>query len=350
MDESQNESSREQSPRWVPYTPPPVDGWDRLWLTVRRYSFPVVLVLCLGGLGGALYWSTEMGGTGAPPERLGSAPVLPTEVESEEPSAGSAQAPLTVRSTPEGAAVRVNGDSVGTTPLVDRPFATGVYLFSIEAPGHFRTDTVVVLQDSVAASLRFFLRPRPGTETTEDPAPEPSPSPAAAARPPPVASVPQAERTAPAPGPVQGVLFVTSTPLGAAVTVGGRERGRTPVSLSPLAVGETQVTVRLDGYVPWSQTVAVQADSVGRVHAALQPQTGRLRVLAQPWGTIYVDGTLHVRESDVWYETSLPTGRHRVTVVHPVLGQHVRDVDVPAGEDVSLVVDLQASPEGGAGP
>jgi hypothetical protein len=144
---------------------------------------------------------------------------------------------------------------------------------------------------------------------------------------------------------VQGALYVTSVPLGAVVTVDGQERGRTPVSLSPLAVGEKTVRVTLEDHAPWSRTVAVQGDSVGRVHAELEPQTGQLRVLARPWGTIYVDGTLHARESDVWYETSLPAGEHRVTVVHPVLGQRDQAVTVPAGGDASVVVDLQAEQE-----
>jgi hypothetical protein len=120
--------------------------------------------------------------------------------------------------------------------------------------------------------------------------------------------------------------------------------------VSGLAGGETQLTLTLDGYEPWRRTVPVQGDSVGRVHAELQPQTGRLRVLARPWGTIYVDGTLHVRESDVWYETELPAGRHRVTVVHPALGQRAQAVDVPPGGEAAVVVDLQAPEDPGTEP
>ena len=344
MNESPKESSDEQRPRWVPYTPPPADGWDRIGLFVRRYSFPVVLLLCVGGLGAVLYWGTLMRGVGGVSPRAERATVPSTVVEDEAPIAGSAQVPLTVYSSPEGAAVRANGDSIGTTPLIDRPVAAGVYLLSVEASDHFRTDTVVVLRDSSAPPLRFSLRPRLGTDERAS-ASEPPPSPDEDTRPVPVTAVPEPDRAAPSPPPVQGALYVTSVPLGAVVTVDGQERGRTPVSLSPLAVGEKTVRVTLEDHAPWSRTVAVQGDSVGRVHAELEPQTGQLRVLARPWGTIYVDGTLHARESDVWYETSLPAGEHRVTVVHPVLGQRDQAVTVPAGGDASVVVDLQAEQE-----
>jgi hypothetical protein len=98
----------------------------------------------------------------------------------------------------------------------------------------------------------------------------------------------------------------------------------------------------MEGYQPWSTQVDVQADSTHRVHAELAQQTGRLRVLARPWGTIYVNGTLQARETDVWYETLLPVGTHRVTAVHPSLGTHAQTVEVRPDEETSVVIDLQA--------
>jgi hypothetical protein len=102
------------------------------------------------------------------------------------------------------------------------------------------------------------------------------------------------------------------------------------------------VSVALDGYQAWATEATVAGDSTGRVHAPLRPKTGRLRVLAQPWGTIYINGTLHARESDVWYETTLPAGAYRVTVVHPALGQRVQTVEVRPDDETAVVVDLQA--------
>ena len=162
-------------------------------------------------------------------------------------------------------------------------------------------------------------------------------------RPLPTVSVPTSRADVPPKkSPVYGALYVTSAPTGAVVTVNGDERGRTPLPLSKMKPGPQRVAVSLEGYQPWSSEVSVQADTTARMHAALQPKMGRLRILARPWGTIYIDETLHARESDVWYETALPIGTHQITVVHPVLGKQTRQVTIEAETERAVVVDLRA--------
>jgi hypothetical protein len=349
MEERSTNDGDEQRPRWVPYTPPPPDGWDRVRLAVRRLTFPVMVVLFAVGLAGVFYWSTQMNGPADSPAAVNVAPFSGGEANRAE-QGPPAQLPVTIRSTPTGATVRLNGDSVGTTPLTDRILTEGVYMLSVQAPGHFRADTVVVLRDDPPRPLRFALRPRPGADAGPTAAARPEPAPPepapTAERPLPVTSVPSPERTPPPETPALGALYVTSAPPGAVVTVAGAERGRTPLSISRLPPGTTPVALRLDGYEAWRTRVDVEADTTRRVHAELRARTGRLRVLARPWGTIYIDDILHARESDVWYETPLPAGTHRITVVHPALGQRVQDVQVRAGEETAVVVDLQAPADG----
>lgn len=340
MEEHGTDQGEEHVPRWVPYTPPPPDGWDRVRMLVRRLTFPLIVLLFVGGLAAVVYWGTWRDAPAEPPPTVNvrSSPMSDPAGE----DAPVRLTPLTVRSTPVGAAVRINGDSIGTTPLTDRPVPSGVYMLSVRAPGHFRADTVVVLRENAPATLRFALRPRPGRETRAATDPPPESAAPQTERPVPVTSVPPAEQSSPSPPPAFGGLYVTSAPPGAVVTVDGTDRGRTPVSITRLSLGPKQLQLRLDGYAPWSTEIAVQPDTTRRVHAPLRAQTGRLRVLARPWGTIYIDETLHVREADVWYETELPAGTHRVTAVHPALGQRVQEVQVRAGEETSVVLDLQA--------
>jgi len=319
-------------------------------MVVRRLSFPVLAVLFVVGVAGVFYWGTQMNGIEGAGEAVNVAPFSASEANRAE-QGPAVRLPVTIRSTPAGAAVRLNGDSVGTTPLTDRLVSEGVYMLSVQAPGHFRADTVVVLRGEAPGPLRFALRPRPGAdnETVAGADPDPPPAPEAD-RPLPVTAVPRAASPPPSPPPALGALYVTSAPPGAVVSVGGAERGRTPVSISRLPLGASQVVLRLDGYDAWRTQVDVQPDSTGRVHAELRAQTGRLRVLARPWGTIYIDGTLHVRESDVWYEAPLPVGTHRVTVVHPALGQQERDVQVRADEETAIVLDLRSPSETASSP
>ena len=330
-----NNDHEQHPPRWVPYTPPAPDGWDRVRMLLRRLSFPVVVVLLGAGLAGALYyWSPTPEPTNQPASSVN---VLVSDLEEGEAD-GVGQ--LRVQSAPAGATVRVNGDSVGVTPFLDSTRQAGVYMLSVQRAGHFRADTVVVLDDGAAAAVRFALRPRPGYDApASDRSPPAISERAQQIRPRPVPVTPT--ESASPPSPAFGAVYVTSVPTGAVVTVDGAERGRTPLPLSKLPPGPQRLAVSLDGYQSWTGQVNVRADTTARVHAKLRPRTGRLRVLARPWGTIYINDTLHARERDVWYETDLPAGAHQVTVVHPVLGKQTQAVEVQAGEEASVVVDLR---------
>lgn len=342
----------QQSPRWVPYTPPPLDGWDRVRFLVRRYSFPVIVLLFLASVAGGLYWSLNVQAPVTPPD----VSVMPQATQVQ---AGERTARLTVRSVPDGASVRVNGDSIGATPVTKRPLNAGVYMLSVRAKGYFRADTVIVLGAGTEPTLRMTLRPRPGTEVasgaTEAPAraspppARPSTSPPRARRPLPETAVPA--RPSPVPQkPVYGTLYVTSTPSGATVRVDGAEKGRAPVSLSNVSPGSVRIGVSLEGYEDWTTEVEVAPNATRQVRATLQPRSGLLRVLVRPWGTIYVNGALVARESDIWYETTLPAGSYRVTAVHPALGQRVQEVEVSSEDETSVVIDLTETESSAATP
>lgn len=348
---------REPSPRWVPYTPPPPDGWERVWFVLRRFSFPVVVLLFAGGLAWLMYGPTE---TGPTEEARPAVNVVPMDGQRNgglDAAGLTGWIPFSVASSPSGAVVRFNGDSVGVTPFVDSTMQAGVYMVTVQAEGHARVDTVVDVRRGASANLRFALRPRPSYATGADQSTSFSgraatnPPEQMASRPLPVTSVPSTEvDPQPHPSPAAGGLYVTSTPIGAVVTVAGTERGRTPLPVEQIPAGTSQVRVSLEGYEPWTASIDVAENRTRRVHANLEQRPGRLRVLARPWGTIYVNETLHARESDVWYETQLPAGSHQIRVVHPVLGEKRQEVQVQVDEETSIVIDLQAQGESGSRP
>ena len=72
----------------------------------------------------------------------------------------------------------------------------------------------------------------------------------------------------------------------------------------------------------------------------LEALQGTLKVLAKPWGTIYIDGTLHKREADIWYSTKLAPGTYTVEIEHATLGRWKQQVVITAGEERSLEVDF----------
>jgi hypothetical protein len=92
-----------------------------------------------------------------------------------------------------------------------------------------------------------------------------------------------------------GNLVVRSTPSRAAVTVNGRWRGRTPLTLDPLPFGTYVVRIVQDGFRPTREEVTLSARAASRtITARLEPTAPRATVrrgapAAGATGSLYVD-------------------------------------------------------------
>lgn len=75
---------------------------------------------------------------------------------------------------------------------------------------------------------------------------------------------PEAPATRPAPASSSGTLVVRSTPSGAGVTLNGRWRGRTPLTLDDLPFRRYDVRVVQPGFVPATEAVVLSADTPAR--------------------------------------------------------------------------------------
>lgn len=377
MSEQQNDG-----PQWVPYQPPPPSGGERVWATVRRVAFPVILLLFVAGLGGMLYLTSGPGtNVNALRELVGLEPVAPASATRGTPPAtssgttsageaagrspsdlgsgggasggqlGTGYANLSVFSEPAGAAVLVDGDSVGATPLNRYPIRSGVYIITVEQEGFFSSDTVAVLRNNQAPTYSVALNPRPELPADESPT-------VAEERPDTPTASPSADATEPAssdpeptpdppptaePAPTTGTLRFDSDPAGAQVQLDGSVVGTTPLTLDGIDAGLRTVRITRAGYDTTQTQVAVVAGEVQTVQASLERLMGRLRVLVRPWGSIYINGELRERNADVWFETAVPAGEYEVSAVHPALGQQVRTVTVAPGEQISTVIDLRDS-------
>jgi hypothetical protein len=281
---------------------------------------------------------------------------------------GTGYADLSVFSEPTGALVLVDGDSVGTTPLNRYPIQSGVYIITVERDSFFSADTVAVLRNNQAPTYSVTLNPRPslsddapaladqnsslssGLSSTTGSTPNNTPTAGASSTAPSSAAQDAAPPApTPEPAPTTGTLRFVSTPAGARVQLDGAPVGETPLTLNDMDAGAYDVTFTRPGYDTLRTQVALSPAEERTVQGALNPQPGRLRVLARPWGSIYIDGDLHERNADVWYETTMPPGTYDVEAIHPALGRQSRTVTVAAGEQVSIVIDLRSpapSPDG----
>lgn len=239
---------------------------------------------------------------------------------------------LYVLTYPPGAAVWVDGDSVGVTPVPPHALRAGAHALSIRKEGFAPYDTVVWLASDETSFHHVELEAG-----------------AARSRKPAQASPAQRERGAEeASG--RGGIAVSSDPAGSEVWIDDERAGTTPLTLSGLTRGWHRLSIRHDGYEPHVAEVEVEPGAVADLQVALAESTGALTVLVRPWGSIYIDGRLHKLDTDAPYRTALAVGTHRIKALHPTLGTLEREVVVEAGGAQRVVLDLSSDGEGVARP
>lgn len=203
----------------------------------------------------------DLGARGTAPGAAATANVAPPAVPSAvEPTPAPATAPpaaaprlapaiarsgrITVRTTPAGARVLIDGRDVGTTPLTVPNLARGAHIVRVMRDGYTtgqRRVNITAAQPSTTLTLRLLR---------------------AAGAPAARAETPAARQTA--------SLMVESRPGGALVLVDGRRVGTTPMSIASISIGAHAVRIELNGYKAWTSSVRVVAGEKNRVAASLE--------------------------------------------------------------------------------
>jgi hypothetical protein len=139
-------------------------------------------------------------------------------------------------------------------------------------------------------------------------------------------------------------LFVSSDPAGADVFINGaKQSGQTPVTL-PLAAGDYKLTLRLQGYDPYSTAVQVRDNAQTELALKLSARSnGRVawaQVDTMPKGAeILVDGTPTGKTTPSRVE--LPIGLHTVTLRLAGFKEVRRAVEVSDGGTVTVAAWLK---------
>jgi hypothetical protein len=147
---------------------------------------------------------------------------------------------LLIRSTPSGASVEVDGVARGVTPLALRDLELGTRTITVTRRGYIAEDHRVVLtaaRPSRSLDLKLSAAAAEGRS-----------------------------------GATTGVLVIESRPPGATVTVDGKNRGTTPLTIDALPPGDYRVNFSLAGYQPFATTVRVVAGERARAAASLSVQ------------------------------------------------------------------------------
>lgn len=318
---------------YIPYPPPPPPPMgQRIVIGARKYGLLVLVGMIPLVL--AAWWLVA-GDAGSSFELN---PEEWQQVAGASAASRDAAVParLSVVTRPLGAEVRLDFDSVGVTPLDGHAVAAGTYLLSVAKDGYLTYDTLVTVTPGEGPALRIALQAW-GEEERQAPAQVRN-----AAPPTRDGRTDRGPDRNAAPAVARGGLRVTSQPPSADVWLDGRRVGTTPLVLEGVAAGPHTVEVRAESGETYVKDVDVEPGGSVAVRAEFTPAIGRLTVLVQPWGSIYVDGQLRRQETDVQYEVELPAGPHRVRVEHPTLGSVTREVVIAPGTPRRVVIDLNA--------
>ena len=268
---------------------------------------------------------------------------------------------------PANAAIRLNGKQIAVGRFSDSLEARD-HAFAVSAPDYHDSAFVVTADPVQALELHVALRPRLGSLRIQtDPAgadvrvdgvvrgksplqveglQAPVPHRIEAALAGFGASAVEAQRVIPDSTTVvrlqlsratQTNIVVTSEPVDAALSVDGTARGRTPLTLPPLAHGKHTFAFRKSGHVPLDLDVVVDGGTT-HVRADLQLEPpGILRVRGSQPGSIFVDGVLRRPNVPNSGDLTLAAGRYDVMVVVSASGDTIREsVEVLPGQRVEF--------------
>ena len=206
---------------------------------------------------------------------------------------------ISVTSTPSYAEVYVDGVHRGQTPLPLSNIKVGKHTIKVTKKDYYDWSRTVQVKSNTAAYVSARLEPIPKT----------------------------------------GSIYINSTPSNAKAYLEGAYRGRTPLTISNLEVGEYQIRISKDGYYDWYSTVQIKQNITAQVFAQLEPMTGSLYVTSSPrYARVFLDGiergTTPITIADI------EMGWHEVVIIKEYYRAYVEYLYIYAGEETEVEADL----------
>jgi serine/threonine-protein kinase len=153
----------------------------------------------------------------------------------------------------------------------------------------------------------------------------------------------QAPKPTTAPGRNLGALTVITSPSGAVVKVDGKEKGKTPLTITDAQPGEHKVEMSRAGHATSYKTVTVKADESAMVEVKLEPKGGKLHVDAPENAAVFFDGT-RVGTGPVTKDVG--EGNVRISVEKEGFAAFTHTAAVKTGETVNVTAKLHTLGKG----
>ena len=212
-------------------------------------------------------------------------------------------ASVMITSAPDSAAVKFQNKNLGNTPVVIRDLPYGTYTAELSRHG-FNPQTVTWKVDSPLPQLvRGSLDSNLGT------------------------------------------LIITSVPANAEVIMDGKSIGRTPFRDS-IEEGKHEIELRRNGYISLKKSVHVRSKDIAKLERlVLEVKPGSIRINSKPSGAvIYINNKNY---GDTPFNISnLKPGSYSVRLEKAGYDPAVRKVNLPAGENLDLMFNLDSNTGG----
>ncbi|MFK7849109.1 MAG: protein kinase [Rhodothermales bacterium] len=139
--------------------------------------------------------------------------------------------------------------------------------------------------------------------------------------------------------PVGSIRF-DSTPKGAQVYLNGIVVGSTPLFLDNVAVGSSNVELRLNNHESYKSRINVRPYQISPVNTRLSPITGLLKFDINPPSELYIDGRLIQKEAGADVRLPVLATDHEILISNSMYGQWRKTVRVGASDSLAFGIDF----------
>ena len=208
---------------------------------------------------------------------------------------------LRVTSQPSGAKVMLDGQDQGITPLSLQRIDPGQHLLEIKKDDFQAQRRTVSLFNGEKKTEEFKLEP------------------------------------------LKGLVLIQTAPVGAEVDVDGAFRGKTPLLLYDLAVGDHSVVLRTEGFQPRKLALAIKDRVPVKLSTDLASDSATLKISSEPAGaSVQLNGA--TRGTTPCTIDRIPSGTVDIEIVLKGYEHHRSQIVLKAGDMVDVPAPLKAIP------